>query len=562
MFLNAKNNTYCWEILHKEFDSVAATLEDLEPEAQNVVLQLNKLENIAKTQKDPLLYARYRYWNAYFNGNRWNTTQNKESKRRYIEETLINIDKLRYDYDYARLVYLSLDIKGEPNGNYLEQYRQLNEILHIFIKYRDLKSEAGCYQLLGILFSELREYGKALEYLEKSDAKFRELEMHKSLVSNQGNKAIVYYYMGHVDTAKETLRNLLNNNLSWKDTNLVISVYNNLSLMTDSLEEQIHCQNTSISVVQSYSGWKRNYYDALIFNNLALRYSQTENGLDSAILLYGKAIKCARIENSHRILLHALSNISDCYAQKGDFVNAYRYMTQFRELQDSVMGSGKIAEINRQEASKAIDEYQQRIKLQDQKIALQKKLSTFTLLVFILIACVLAVILFYLWQKKRLDGIALKNKELKNRQLQQEIDHKNRELSSNMLILSEKKRFLQQVLVQLEKFREKNSLSSSCELALRKMITEHIRSEDEWESFKIHFESVHPDFFGKLKAQYPELTPNDLKLCAYIKIGLSIKQIAQMTAVLPATVKTNRYLLRKKFHLSEEQSLDSFIFNV
>ncbi len=151
------------------------------------------------------------------------------------------------------------------------------------------------------------------------------------------------------------------------------------------------------------------------------------------------------------------------------------------------------------------------------------------------------------------------NKELQNLQLRQEIDSQNRELSSNMLILSEKKFFLQQMLVQFEKFRTKGDMVESCEHALRKMIMEHIRSEDEWDSFKMHFEKVHPGFFAKLEERHPNLSGNDLKLCAYIRIGLSIKQIAQMTAVLPATIKTNRYLLRKKMRLTEEQSLDHYI---
>ena len=154
---------------------------------------------------------------------------------------------------------------------------------------------------------------------------------------------------------------------------------------------------------------------------------------------------------------------------------------------------------------------------------------------------------------------SLQNKELQTQQLQQEVDYQNRELSSNMLILSENRSFLQQVLAQLEKMRSKGDLSNTSESELRKMITSHIQSEDEWESFKIHFEKVHPGFFTVLKEKHPNLTTNDLKLCAYIRIGLNIKQIAQMTAVLPATIKTNRYLLKKKLQIDEDMSIDDYI---
>lgn len=553
---------YYWKALHKEFDSIAATFESMRPEDKGFEGRLNRLEIISRNQSNPVLRARYRYWNAYFNGDTWNTTQSPHAKRDYISETLIIINEANYDYDYARLLFLTLDIKGEPSGSYLEQYQQINQALGIFQKYKDIKYEAGCYQILGILFSELREYEKALRYFKKSDSKYEEINLERSLISNQANEAVVYFYMGQVDTAKNTLRRLIRNQTSWSDTNLAMSLYNNLSLMTDSAEERAFCQKKTIEIAQTHSSSKKNYYRALVATNMALQYAQMEEQQDSAIMLYDYAYNMAQDNQSHRIMLHCLAGLSDCYARKRDYKKAYTFLSQLHALQDSVMGHNKITEINQQEAKKAIDEYQNRLKLQDQKIRLQHRLNWLYLLLILLISCIFIFVIIYMAQKKRMDKLALKTQELQNQKLQQEIDHQNRELASNMLILCEKKRFLQQILMQLEKFREKKDISTACELALRKKITEHMRSEDEWASFKIHFESVHPQFFDKLKSQYSELSPNDLKLCAYIKIGLSIKQIAQMTAVLPATVKTNRYLLRKKFHLSEDQSLDSFIFNV
>lgn len=547
--------------MHPEFDSIAATLEGLESEESNVDIQLNKLKDIAKKQNNPILRTRYLYWNALFNGSKMNTTENRELQKDYLDEILLTIDIINYDYDYARLAFLCLNTKGDPTGNYLEQYQEIHQILPIFQKYNDIKHIGNCYKFLGILFSELYEYKTSLEYFQKSDELYRQTGSEHALVSNRSNEAIVYYYMGEADTAKNTIRSLLKEH-DWKDTNLLMSLYNNLSLMTEDPEERAFCQQNSISIAQNYSGSRQNYYKALVANNLALGYAKDEKTLDSAILLYGFAYRMAQQEEANRIVLHSLAGLSGCYAQKGDYEKAYSYLSLLQSLQDSVMGASKVREINRKEAKKAIDEYQNRIQLQEQKIALQKKLSWVSLLILLLCMCIFIFFIFYLRQRRRIDKITLRNKDLENKKLQQEVDYQNRELSSNMLILSEKKRFLQQILMQLEKFRGQKGISSACELTLRKMITEHMRSEDNWETFKMHFEKVHPNFFGKLKAQYPELSPNDLKLCAYIKIGLTIKEIAQMTAVLPATVKTNRYLLRKKFHLRDDQPLDAFIFNV
>ena len=78
----------------------------------------------------------------------------------------------------------------------------------------------------------------------------------------------------------------------------------------------------------------------------------------------------------------------------------------------------------------------------------------------------------------------------------------------------------------------------------------------------MHFDSVHPNFVTKLKAASEELTENDLRLCAYLRIGMRAKDIASMLSVSPASVNTNRYRIRKKLGLTKEDSLDDYIRSI
>ena len=73
---------------------------------------------------------------------------------------------------------------------------------------------------------------------------------------------------------------------------------------------------------------------------------------------------------------------------------------------------------------------------------------------------------------------------------------------------------------------------------------------------------MQPGFFVKLKEMCQDLTENDLRLCAYISIGLRAKEIAEMLNVTPDSVNTNRYRLRKKFRLGRGESLDALIRKV
>ena len=74
-----------------------------------------------------------------------------------------------------------------------------------------------------------------------------------------------------------------------------------------------------------------------------------------------------------------------------------------------------------------------------------------------------------------------------------------------------------------------------------------------------YFTELPSDFFNKLKEASPELTENDLRLCAYIRIGMRAKQIAEMLSITADSVNSNRYRLRKKLGLSRGESLDDFV---
>lgn len=552
---------YHWKTIDAEFDSIAAILDSSpSPHAESNKELLKRLETISLQRNNAMLNIRYRYWNAYLNGDQWNNTENENSKTNYLIETLSYLDTTRYDYDFARILFLLL---SNPNStpNYLQQYQQLSEIIPIFKKHEDLLYEGNCYRYLGILFAELSQYDQAIGYFDKADQCYKLVDDKSALVSNASNRAVLLYYMGKEDSSIQLFQKLLKDSIIQNRPGSLISIYINLTLACTSEEERSAYEDSVLSLLDRYPEAAGSDYKNGFLVNRAHHFQQI-GMYDSSIMLYEEVLRNASEEGLQNITLTTLYGLSACFEKKGDFKKAYDYLFRFQVMQDSLKGSGKIGEINRIETGMAITEYQNRLSIQEQKMALQKKLSVLITVSITLLAVILLIILFYLRQKKKLAETRLQNKELHNQKLQQEIDHQNRELSTSMLILSENRNFLQQILAQLEKLRSKGEMTNPCELELRKMITGHIQSEDEWESFKIHFEKVHPDFFNKLKKKHAALTTNDLKLCAYIRIGLNIKQISQMTAVLPATIKTNRYLLKKKLNLEESLSLDDYIASV
>lgn len=87
------------------------------------------------------------------------------------------------------------------------------------------------------------------------------------------------------------------------------------------------------------------------------------------------------------------------------------------------------------------------------------------------------------------------------------------------------------------------------------------RLDDDWDSFAQNFDQVHNDFLKRLKNKYPQLSPRDLKLCAYLKLNLTTKDMAPLLNISVRGIEISRYRLRKKIDLPNNISLNDFMMN-
>ncbi len=154
---------------------------------------------------------------------------------------------------------------------------------------------------------------------------------------------------------------------------------------------------------------------------------------------------------------------------------------------------------------------------------------------------------------------------LRNEKLNTEITGKNAELASNAMVLVQKSELLQKIKDELLKLQKnvETEKESKDHKRIIKIIDHELDSSHEWEQFAVHFDSVHTDYLKTLKELYPGLTPSELKLCAYLRLNLSTKEIAQLMNISIRGVETNRYRLRKKLDITnEETGLFDFLINI
>ena len=150
---------------------------------------------------------------------------------------------------------------------------------------------------------------------------------------------------------------------------------------------------------------------------------------------------------------------------------------------------------------------------------------------------------------------------LKNEKLEVEIEHKNSELANFAMHLVQKREMLGKIRGDLNVLYKKtdNEQVSNEFKKLLKMLVEDNKLDDTWEHFAHHFDKVHSDFLVVLKNRYPTLTPNELKLCAHLRMNLSTKEIAQLMNISVRGVEIGRYRLRKKLGLPKDTNLFEFL---
>ncbi|MGN6530557.1 MAG: hypothetical protein ACTHK0_02230 [Ginsengibacter sp.] len=164
--------------------------------------------------------------------------------------------------------------------------------------------------------------------------------------------------------------------------------------------------------------------------------------------------------------------------------------------------------------------------------------------------------------RQQQEQIEREQEKRKKEQLEMHLNAKAREAADSAMILIRKNEFLQKLKKDLIKIKESNEKNAAVYQSERliKLIEKNMNDEHhEWMLFKSNFNQIHEQFYKKLIIQYPNLTANDLRFAAYLKMNLSSKEIAPLLNITIKTIELKRHRLRKKMNLSPNQNLTEII---
>ncbi len=151
--------------------------------------------------------------------------------------------------------------------------------------------------------------------------------------------------------------------------------------------------------------------------------------------------------------------------------------------------------------------------------------------------------------------------KLQNEKLVNEVIYKNKELADVSMHLVERSDALLKVKDELQRLHKKTGENHDIKKAIQ-LLNDVEKNNSSWEQFATHFDEINNDFLKKLKSKFPTLTNTDLKMCTYLHLKLSSKEIAQLMNISVRGVEISRYRLRKKLNIPQEKTLYDYLLEV
>lgn len=295
--------------------------------------------------------------------------------------------------------------------------------------------------------------------------------------------------------------------------------------------------------------------------NWILTFEKNDNEAEEA---YQKAKIISLTLNDKSFYQHTLEAFLALKKKQGNFHEALIYEEEIAAIKDSLNNFDKEKAIKSLEIQFEVSEKDRLLKVaqKEKDITLITNYLLWVSIAFTILISL--IIIFFLKRNNKRDQLLLKaksdlvtaieeQKKLKELQLRNDLEFKESQLSAMTLQMLQKNELMQEL---------KENVDQDGNNSISKIITKGLNHDKEWSDFNTSFESLNKNFYTRLKQEYPEISPNDLKICALIKLNLSIKEMAGILNVSPDSVKTARYRLRKKLQLNTEDNLTDFILKL
>lgn len=451
-------------------------------------------------------------------------------------------------------------------GFLIEAENSYREAISIFTENRNWEKRIKSRQNLGVVFVGKSEFQEAIKVFEDI---LKESQEHLSFDKYELVQAYTYLNLGNMydkmDDSEKAIQSLNQSiNKGAKVLQIKCKALHNLSNQYIKLNRW---KDAELSINESIIIKKQiNDKEGLVNSYMVKSNILYHRGLIvEAKLLNEQSLEIASKLKSPKLLKNINKNLAYFYEETNDYKNANYYLIEYLKYAEQLLTT---------DYSKRVEYLKNRLELENQKkILMEEKESQqiiITILFIVLFLLIMAVILVYknrtlslAHQKSLAESIKVKYElnATENEKLQVEIDFKDRELTTNIMHLMQKNELINKVSEDLMNLYE--DVDDLKKKQLRSIVydLQNEHQNELWKELELRFEQINASFYNKLYQDYPNLTPSDKKLCAYLYLNLTTKEISNITHQSTKTIEVARSRLRKKLNITNSDIDFQTFFN-
>lgn len=454
--------------------------------------------------------------------------------------------ELAISNDAIGIVYYEIGDKKKSSEFFFES-------LKIYEELKDKNGMGQTYCRIGTLYLDQNDYNKALDYYSNSVKLAREIKSKEGIASNLNNVAKVYAAKGEYDKALLNYQAALKLNRETGNLKLEGSNYLNIS--------EVYSKKGNYGTALDYI-LKANSIFEKIGNQLRiakcltssadiyLKLGKTSLGIADA----KKALDLSRKNGFHEVTMDAAHILKEAYLLSHDTVVAFRYYQLENQWKDSLSQGERQKTLTKLELQYQFDKNEQK-----EKIRQQRRMVIVSIIILCLVFGIIIVIMI-------LNHIRLKAKKslLEKEALEKELEFKKKELTLNVMSLMKKNEIFSDISEKLMVL-AKESSSGDTRAAIKKIGRDLQKGQEDelWKEFTLRFKEVHSDFYNALLTKFPNLSPNEQKLCAFLRLNMTTKEISELTGQSVSTIEIARHRLRQKLGITNsEVNLIAFLSQI
>ena len=451
---------------------------------------------------------------------------------------------LDMDKEYAESLQL-LALSFSKLGDFKKSANLNFEALRIFEELDDKKGMGRALNQIGSDYFHQEILDKALEYYSQSLDIARENNDLQGISRGLNNMAIIYADQIDFENVISHLNESIKINKRIGQRLWVGINYSNLGTIyrDEAIFDTAYYYFTK--AIDIFTDLNNQSYMAIAYYGLSLYYFDV-GSMDSSLYYAQQSYKISQ-ENNMKVNIHnAVSLQRQVYQELGEFERAFEYCMLELQLRDSLESNNTMTRMSQLELLHEFDKREQ-----ENKIIQQRREYTLIIAGTSIVFMLLILVTFIIARSR----IKAKNEQIKRRQLNLELETKNRELAANVMALIRKNEILSGMGDKLRDI-QNDAVKEETKYAIKKIARDLQKTTDAeiWDEFEVRFNQVHGDFYEKLHEQFPDLSPNEHRLCAFLRLNMTTKEISELTGQRIDTLEIARWRLRKKLKITNTKT--------